>query len=250
MTGVAGTGVLATAFATYGWYPVAGVLLGVATLTWATVLGPVLRHWQTPTAGVSFLLTAGTEALAVPGAVLAARYDADWLLIGAVLAFGLGLVAYFATAWRFRLGQLLTEQGDEWVTGGALAISALAYVKIVAAGKAVGWLASVHGAFDFGALVLWSLAMLWLGPLVAAEVWRPRLTYDVRRWATVFPLGMYAACSFAVGETTGISGIVGFARAWSWLALVVGVLVLGGLARRIWHVLTSVGLTASALDPE
>ena len=55
------------------------------------------------------------------------------------------------------------------------------------------------------ALVLWSLAMLWLGPLIAAEALRPRLSYDVRRWATVFPLGMYAASTFALSQITGIT---------------------------------------------
>jgi hypothetical protein len=32
-------------------------------------------------------------------------------------------------------------------------------------------------------------------PLIISEIIRPRLSYDVRRWATVFPFGMYAACS-------------------------------------------------------
>lgn len=40
------------------------------------------------------------------------------------------------------------------------------------------------------ALGLWVLTMLWLPVLVAAELLRPRLRYDVRRWSTVFPFGM------------------------------------------------------------
>ena len=77
--------------------------------------------------------------------------------------------------------------------------------------------------------------MLWLAPLIAAEALRPRLSYDVRRWATVFPLGMYAACSFALGQVTGISV---FARVWTWLAVTVSVLVFAGLVRRSWGVLS------------
>lgn len=38
--------------------------------------------------------------------------------------------------------------------------------------------------------------MLWLPVLLLAEMLRPRLGYDVRRWSTGFPVGMYAACSF------------------------------------------------------
>jgi tellurite resistance protein TehA-like permease len=79
--------------------------------------------------------------------------------------------------------------------------------------------------------------MLWLGPLIAAEVLAPRPRYDVRRWATVFPLGMYAACSFAVGHSTGITGIGTFARVQTWLALAVSLFVFAGLIRRSWRVL-------------
>jgi tellurite resistance protein TehA-like permease len=237
LTGVAGTGVLGTAFAVHGWFPVAVALLGLAVVSWALLVIPVLSHWETPVAGVSFLLTVATQGLAVLGATLAARNGAAWLLIAAVAALVLGLVFYIVTVTRFALRQLLTGHGDQWVAGGALAISVLACVKITKADDALGWLTSLHGLLDVAALVLWCLAMLWLGPLIAAEALRPRLSYDVRRWATVFPLGMYAACSFGVGQVTGITGIGVFARVWTWLAVTVSVFVLAGLIRRSWKML-------------
>jgi tellurite resistance protein TehA-like permease len=146
---------------------------------------------------------------------LAARNGAAWLLIAASAALILGLAFYIVTVTRFALRQLLTGRGDQWVAGGPLAISTLACVKITKADDALGWLTWMHGFFDVAALVLWCLAMLWLGPLIAAEALRPRLSYDVQRWATVFPLGMYAACSFAVGQVTGITEIGGsFTALW------------------------------------
>ena len=63
---------------------------------------------------------------------------------------------------------------------------------------------------------------------------RPRLTYDVRRWATVFPLGMYAACSFATGQVTGIAGIADFGHVWTWIAFTASLLALAGLFRHAW----------------
>jgi tellurite resistance protein TehA-like permease len=237
LTGAAGTAVLGTAFAGHGYYPVAAVMLGLAGVSWALLLTPVLSHWQTPVAGVSFLLTVATQGLAVLGATLAARSGAAWLVITAVAALILGLACYIVTVTHFALRQLLTGHGDQWVAGGALAISALACVKITKADDALGRLTWMHGSLDVAALVLWCLAMLWLGPLIAAEALWPRLSYDVQRWATVFPLGMYAACSFAVGQATGITGIDVFARVWTWLALTVSLFVLSGLIRRSWRVL-------------
>ncbi len=237
LTGVAGTGVLGTAFAAHGWYPVAAALLGLACVSWALLIAPVLSHWETPVAGVSFLPTVATQGLAVLGATLAARNGAAWLLIAAVAALLLGLALYIVTATRFAPRQLLTGGGDQWVAGGALAISALACAKIAKADDALGLFTWVHGFLDVAALVLWCLAMLWLGPLIATEALRPRLGYDVRRWATIFPLGMYAACSFAVSQVTGITGISVFARVWTWLAVTVSLFVFAGLIRRSWHVL-------------
>jgi tellurite resistance protein TehA-like permease len=81
-------------------------------------------------------------------------------------------------------------------------------------------------------LALWCLAMIWLVILVAAEVARPRLSYDVRRWATVFPVGTYAACALRTGQLTGITAITEFARIWTLVAAAVTLIVFAGLLRR------------------
>jgi tellurite resistance protein TehA-like permease len=84
----------------------------------------------------------------------------------------------------------------------------------------------------------WCLAMVGLLPLITSEAVRPRLSYDVRRLATVFPFGMYAACSFTAGQVTGVTGIVSFGRIWTWVAFAVALLVLAGLyrhIRRVWR---------------
>jgi tellurite resistance protein TehA-like permease len=76
------------------------------------------------------------------------------------------------------------------------------------------------------------VTMVWLPALIAAEILRPRLSYNVRRWSTVFPVGMYAACSFIVAQLTGIRAIVDFARVWVWVALIVWVVVFSAMAAR------------------
>jgi hypothetical protein len=231
LTGVAGSCVLGTAFAAAGYYPVAAALLGLAVLASLALAAPVLSHRTSVEAGAYFLLTVATAGLANLGATVAARYGAAWLLMAAVALLVIGLALYVVTIARFDPRQLLTGHGDHWVAGGALAISVLACVKVIQAADALGWLISAHQALTAVPLALWCVAMLWLGPLIAAEALRPRLSYDVRRWATVFPLGMYAACSFAVGQLTAITGISFFARGWTWLAVAAGLVVLAGLIR-------------------
>jgi tellurite resistance protein TehA-like permease len=76
--------------------------------------------------------------------------------------------------------------------------------------------------------------MLWLIPLVVAELHWPRLGFRTRRWSTVFPLGMYAACSFTAADATNSAAPREFARAWVWLATAACLLLLAGLVRQAY----------------
>ena len=77
-----------------------------------------------------------------------------------------------------------------------------------------------------------STRLLMLG---AVRIFQPVHGYDVRRWATVFPFGMYAACSFTVGAVTGVTGIVRFGQVCTWFACGITVLASAGLLRRLRH---------------
>lgn len=229
LTGVAGTAVLGTRYTLLGWRWAGVLLLVVALGIWLVLLGPVLRHWTTPTIGVSFVLAVATEALAVLAATLATSEGARWLVDAALVPFALGLVFYAFVISRFDWRQLQIGHGDHWVSGGALAISALAAGKIAVAAKDLGVISSTP---DVVMLVLWAAAMVWLPALLGFELMRPRLHYDIRRWATAFPLGMFASCSFAVGGAVDAAGITRFARVWVWVAFAVWLVLFAALVRR------------------
>ncbi len=232
LTSVAGTAVLGTRLAVLGWGWAGVALLVIALVLWAALLVPVLAHWRTPTVGASLMLTVSTESLAVLAAVLPVREHAHWLLVAALVPFVLGLAFYVFVIARFDLHQLTVGHGDHWITGGALAISTLAAARITTGAKTLAILGNGGGVLKGLALGLWALTMLWLPVLLLAEALRPRLHYDVRRWSTVFPVGMYAACSFAVGVAAWASAISSFARVWVWVALVVWAVVFVAMIRR------------------
>jgi tellurite resistance protein TehA-like permease len=231
-TGVAATEVLGTRLSALGWYWAGIVLLVVALILWLALLGPVLRHWVVPTTGGSLLLAVATESLAVLAATLAVPERARWLLVAALVPCVLGLGFYVFVIARFDMRQLGVGRGDQWITGGALAISTLAAGKIVAGGKALAILGEGGGVLKDAAVVLWIATMLWLPLLLLAELLRPRVGYDVRRWSTVFPFGMYAACSFAIGTSAGVGSATSFARVWVWIALAVWAVVFVAMLRR------------------
>jgi len=231
LTGVAGTAVLGTRLVLLGWSWAGIGLLAIAVSFWLLLLPPVLGHWKTPTVGVSFVLTVSTESLAVLAATIAEREGSTGLLDASLAPFLLGLVFYLFVISRFDLRQLLVGRGDHWITGGALAISTLAAGRITLGAQSLGALGGIEEALQDVSLALWGLTMVWLPVLLAAEAQRPRLEYDVRRWSTVFPVGMYAACSFIAGAAASAPALTDFARVWVWAGLGVWVVVFVAMLR-------------------
>ncbi len=243
---VAATVVLGARFAAAGDDLLAASLLGLAAAGLAWLLLPVLASLETPASGTAFLASVAVQGVAVLSADLAASYRASWLLGIASAAWLAGLVLYGVVAARFELRAVGAALGDHWVAGGALAIGTLAAGKITVSATALGVVRGWHDALAATTLALWSAAMAWLLVLAASEVIRPRVGYDVRRWATVFPVGMYAACGFSTGQVTAIGGISDFAKAWTWVAVGVTLVVLVGLVARVWTVLRETARAASA----
>ncbi|MFC8045698.1 tellurite resistance/C4-dicarboxylate transporter family protein [Nocardia sp. NPDC057353] len=186
LTAVAATTVLGTRIALGGVPWVAYALIAVAVLVWPVLLTTVIRHWGPRMPGAAFLVCVATQGIAVLGATLGGR-----LVWPALLFFLGGLVLYVAAFLHFDLGQVFEGRGDQWVATGALSISALACAKLLVH---LSWLRPA-------VLALLALALAGYVVLMVAEVARPRPGYDIRRWATVFPLGMTAVACWTAGTT-------------------------------------------------
>jgi tellurite resistance protein TehA-like permease len=207
--------VLATRAAAEGWEAVA---LGVWVLDLAAWLAFVVWLARRPprrrdARGEWLLVVVATESLALVAGVLDERGALPAARLVAVAFFALGLALYpvvlVLLAPRVRVLARGEEPpaGDDWILLGALAISALTAEHV-----------DVNHALALG---LWVAALLWLPALVAAELRAFPPTYDMRRWSAVFPLGMLAASSYAVGMAA-----FGAVAAWTafaaWLATALG----------------------------
>ena len=94
LTSIAGTEVLGTRLTLAGWNWAGAGLLIMGTAIWFGLVPNVLRHWQTPTIGASFILTVATESLALLAATVAIADGAGWLVYAALVPFCLGLIFY------------------------------------------------------------------------------------------------------------------------------------------------------------
>ncbi|MFJ3581858.1 tellurite resistance/C4-dicarboxylate transporter family protein [Streptomyces sp. NPDC090127] len=228
---VAATTVLGVRVAALGWTAPAAALLALSAVLWAPLLAAVLTHlWRRMPGGV-FLICVATQGLAVLGATLATSAG-DWLARTALVFFVLGLLLYPAALLRFDFRQVTEGAGDQWVAGGALAISALAGSKLLAAGVWAGT-ADAHSVLRTLTLVLLAADLLWYVVLLGAELVRRRGGYDVRRWATVFPMGMTAVACLSTSAATDIGWLDGLGQALLWIATAAWLVVLVGTIRSI-----------------
>lgn len=204
LTGVAATTVLGTRLSLSGWQIAACTLLVLAAAIWPGLLLAVLRHWNRRMRGGAFLVCVSTQGLAVLAGTLALADVGDWLVWVALALFCVGVLFYLAAFADFDIRQVWIGAGDQWVATGALAISTLAAAELVGAHQ---WSGAAHLLLEAVALIVLGLNLFGYTILLVAEVIRPRPEYDIRRWATVFPLGMTAVATLATSTAIDLPAL-------------------------------------------
>jgi tellurite resistance protein TehA-like permease len=231
LTAVAATAVLGSLVQGAGLHATALAMLVLAAAICASLTGPIAREWPLPRSGTSFMVTVSLEALAGLAALVAAAGEVTWLVYPALALAALGLVLYLVVCTRFDPRELLRGLGDQWIAGGALAISALTAALISRAASRIPPLhALARPLGDVGAAI-WIVSTVWLVALLASELTARRLSYRLRRWSTLFPVGMYAASGFEVARTSSLDFSGSFAQGWVWVAVALWLVLGAGLAR-------------------
>ncbi|MFF4725973.1 tellurite resistance/C4-dicarboxylate transporter family protein [Streptomyces mirabilis] len=234
LTAVAATTVLGTRLVTLGWEVPAEALLALSAALWPGLLLLVVRQWRPRMPGAVFLGCVATQGLAVLGATLAPATHTDWLAHTALVLFWLGLLLYTMALFYFDYREVATGAGDQWVAGGALAISALAGSKLILAYQAniYLWNNDDNGVLRWVTEALLVLVLGWYCVLAVAEALWPRPRYDVLRWATVFPLGMTAVAVLSVAAAIGVGRLRGLGQVLLWISVAAWLAVVAVAVRR------------------
>ncbi|MFE2040138.1 tellurite resistance/C4-dicarboxylate transporter family protein [Streptomyces sp. NPDC059477] len=246
LTAVAATTVVGTGLSAQNWQPLAEALLAPAALVWPVLIVIVVTHWRERMPGTVFLGCVATQGLAVLGATLAKAEGVAWLGHTAMVLFWLGLVLYALALTRFDMRQVWEGAGDHWIAVGALALSALAGSRLIAANgpDLYLWNSDDNGVLRTVTGAVLILAVAAYVVLLVAEVARPgtRLrAYDVRRWATVFAMGTTAAAMLSVGIAMDISWLATPAEVLLWVAVAAWLAVAAGAAGGAWRAVRSTG---------
>ncbi len=163
----------------------AWLLAVVATQSVAGLSALISHHWEQP-----YRLVINFFALSM------------WLWGGMLYIWMISLIFYRYTFFRLSPDHLTPPY---WINMGAMAISVLAGSQLIVNVSHAPILYSLLPFLKGFTVFYWATGTWWIPMLVILAAWRHvysrhPLTYDPLYWGAVFPLGMYAACTFRMAQ--------------------------------------------------
>lgn len=218
-TTVAGSGILGSQVLVlhnnYGW---AWGLWGVALALWLALTYAVFAALTVKASkpaldqginGGWLLAVVATQSIAVLSALLARQTGpyteilnffalSMWLWGGMLYIWIMGLIFYRYTFFRLAPADLTSPY---WINMGAMAISTLVGALLIQNATDSSYLLSLLPFIKGFTVFYWATGTWWIPMLLVLGVWRYiykrySLRYEPLYWGAVFPLGMYAACTY------------------------------------------------------
>ena len=159
---------------------------------------------------------------------------AMWLGGGMLYIWIISLIFYRYTFFTMSPADLAPPY---WINMGAVAISTLAGALLVLASPGSALLRELLPFVKGLTLMFWATATWWIPMLVFLGVWRHvyrrfPLRYDPLYWGAVFPLGMYAVCTYRLAQAIDAPFLLPIPRVFVWIALGAWTLAMTGLVRQ------------------
>ena len=262
-TAVAGTGILASQFMVLRENVVAGKLLWlVASVLWVGLIYAIftaftVRH-DKPSLdkginGGWLLAVVATQSLSVSSALLAARIGqpyrlelnlvalSTWLWGGMLYIWMMSLIFYRYAFFRFLPDDLAPPY---WINMGAMAISTLAGSLLILNAPHAPYLTSLLPFLKGFTVFYWATGTWWIPMLVLLGIWRHGFErfpfrYDPLYWGAVFPLGMYAACTWQMDQAMKFGFLTSLPHIFLYIALSAWIVTFAGMLRALARSLSS-----------
>ncbi|GAO01853.1 putative membrane protein Rv1735c [Anaeromyxobacter sp. PSR-1] len=195
--------------------------------------------WLVAVVATQSVVVLGTRTLVprFPGSEAVLFFLASlWLCGGMLYVWMISLIFYRYMFFRFSPSDLMPPY---WINMGAVAISVVAGTSLAAAAPGSAFLGALLPFVKGLTLMFWATATWWIPMLVLLGIWRHggpsriRIAYDPLYWGLVFPLGMYALCTYRLGELFAMPVLPWVARAFATVALAAWLLTALGLTGRI-----------------
>ncbi len=197
--------------------------------------------------GAWLLAVVAPQSVAVLSTLLAAHGAEPYKSALDFLALSLHLWGGMLYLWlivlifyRFAFLRLAPEDmvPSYWINMGATAISALAGSLLVSRAADAAYLQALLPFLKGFTLFYWVTGTWWVPLLVALGIWRHLykavpLRYDPLHWSVVFPLGMYAACTWHMTRALELPFLESIPRFFLYLALLAWLAAFSGLVHAL-----------------
>ncbi|VCU72057.1 putative membrane protein/MT1776 [Pigmentiphaga humi] len=197
--------------------------------------------------GTWLLAVVSTQALAVSGALLAARTGQPfrlelnlaalsmWLLGGMLYIWTMSLIFYRYTFFSLSPADLTPPY---WINMGAMAISTLAGSLLIQNASQAPYLASLMPFLKGFTVLYWATGTWWIPMLLCLGIWRYGFQrfpfrYEPAYWGAIFPLGMYAACTWQLNRAMGFDFLGFLPLVFLYAALLGWMLTFVAMVRRV-----------------
>lgn len=175
----------------------------------------------TQSVSILIILTLSTGALEDFRAPLAFAALTLWLGGGALYLWLMAIIFY-----RYTFVRMLPEDltPPYWISMGAVAISTLAGTTLLEQATLSPLIAQLKPFIEGFTLFFWAAGTWWIPMLVVLGVWRYLVrgvpfSYDPLYWGCVFPLGMYAVCTFHLAHALNTPFLLPLSDLFTLLAL-------------------------------
>ncbi len=196
--------------------------------------------------GAWLIAIVATQSVSILGTLIADVF-APWndvLLFFTLSMYLFGCMLYIITItlifYRMTFFRIEPEQltPPYWINMGAVAITTLAGATLMLAAPQWEFLTEITPFLKGFTLFFWATGTWWIPLLFLLGAWRHLyrrfpFRYDPQYWGMVFPLGMYATCTFQLARAADLELLFPLARGFVYLALAAWGAVFIGLLHRL-----------------